>query len=419
MRRLISSAHRSINTLVGAKPATRFFMPGPIMKTRDDQPIQTLHLSDRDKAKLLWAIDQANQQDDVDNQRQLRVACTNNEAVLTLKYLDGRQTRLAMLARNFSRWGAALVHGRFIHSDSQCVLEIQSNNGTWHSIRGTVRHIRHIQGTIHELGIAFDEPIDLCEFVSFSSDEETQYLRELGDDIHEEEGSAVVQFSNRVLVVDDYSSDRKLLSHWLTQAGLTVTTTSDSRSAGVQVQEQAFDLLVIDYRLDTESGAELIRALRQGNFIAPIIGVSADESDAIKTEMLDAGASAFMKKPIDAEELRETAYELIGVDQYSDSEPIFSDLKHDTDMRPLIIEFTRGLASHIDELRDANAHNNYTTLEYISHRLKGAGDGYGFPAISERARELLESLNEDTAEIETIRQKASELISTLNRIKLS
>lgn len=389
------------------------------MKTRDNQPIQTLHLSDRDKAKLLWAIEQANQQDDAQEQRRLRVTCTNNEAVLTLKYEDGWETQLAMLARNLSRWGAALVHGRYIHADSRCQLAIQSNNGSWQNIRGTVRHIRHIQGTIHELGIAFDEPIDLSEYVSFSAEEETQYLRELADDIPEDEGNGVVQLSNRVLVVDDYSSDRKLLSHWLTQAGLTVTTTSDARSARVQVQEQAFDLLLIDHRLGSDNGAELIRELRQKQFIVPIIAISADESDELKATMLDAGATAFMKKPLDPEKLKQTAYELIGIDKSSDTEPIFSEHKHDTEMRPLITEFARGLAGYIEELRDANAQNNYTTLEFISHQLKGAGEGYGFPAISERAGELLHSLNEDAAEIETIRQQANELISTLNRAKLS
>lgn len=388
------------------------------MKTRDNQPIQTLHLSDRDKAKLLWAIEQANRQDDTQEQRRLRVSCTNNEAVLTLKFDGGRETKLAMLARNLSRWGAALVHGRYIHADSRCELAIQSNNGSWQHLLGSVRHIRHIQGTVHELGIAFDEPIDLGEFVSFSSAEEAQYLRELADVIPENEGPEVIQLTKRVLVVDDFSSDRKLLSYWLTQMALMATTTSDSRSALVQVQEQAFDLLIVDHRLGSENGADLIRELRQGQFIGPIIAISADDSDASKKQMLDAGATAFMSKPLDAEKLKETVYELIGVDESADTEPIFSEHKHDTEMRPLITEFTRGLAGYIEDLRDANAQNDFETLEFISHQLKGAGNGYGFPVISERAAELLQSLNQDAADIEAIRQQASELITTLNRVKL-
>lgn len=389
------------------------------MKTRDNQPIETLRLNDRDKAKLLWAIEQANSRDDVQEQRRLRVACTNNEAVLTLKNEAGSETQLSMLARNLSRWGAALVHGRYMHAGSRCELEIQANNGVWQKMLGTVRHIRHIQGTIHELGVAFDEPIDLSEFVSLTAEEETQYLRELADDLPEADENEAINLTNRVLVVDDFSCDRKLLSHWLNQAGLTVTTTSDIRSARVQVQEQAFDLLLIDHRLGNEFGTDLIKELRQGQFNAPIIAMSADESDEIKSDLLDAGATRFMKKPLDAEKLKQAAFELIRIDASSDMTPIFSTHKDDVEMRPLVTAFTRGLTKYVDELRDANAQNNYETIELISHHLKGAGDGYGFPAISEQAAALLQSLSNDAAEVEKIRDQASDLIAILNRVKLS
>ncbi len=390
-----------------------------IMTNRSELPIQTLRLSERDKAKLLWAIDQANRQDDNDNQRRLRVSCTKNEAVLTLKHHGGGETKLSMLARNLSRWGAALVHGRYVHENTRCELSIESNNGMLHNILGTVRHIRHIQGTIHELGVAFDEPIDLSEFVSLSPSEETRYLRELADDRPETDENEVVELSSRVLVIDDYASDRKLMSHWLTQAKLAVVSCSDSRNALIQVQEQVFDLLLVDYKLGTTSGLDLIRELRQNQFTAPIIAMSSDESEELEAFMHKAGADLLLKKPFTGEQLAQAAYQLIGINASADTAPIFSKLKDDLDMRPLLTEFTRGLAGYVDELRDANAMNNYETLEFISHQLKGSGNGYGFPAISERATELLLSLNAEDAEIETIRQQTSELIVTLNRVKLS
>ena len=227
-----------------------------------------------------------------------------------------------------------------------------------------------------------------------------------------------MELAKRVLVVDDFASDRKLISHWLTKAGLDVTSASDIRSAIVQVQEQAFDLLLIDYRLRQEKGTSLIRELRKQQITIPIIAISADESEAIKSEVIDAGASMFLKKPIDPKLLEASAYKLIGVDESSDKTPIYSKHKDDTEMRPLITEFTRGLTEYIEELRDANAQGDYELLEYISHKLKGSGDGYGFPMISEHAGELLNALNREMADIEDIRQQANELIAVLNRVKL-
>lgn len=389
------------------------------MKTQNNQPIETLRLSDREKAKLLWAIDKVNQQDDKQEQRRLRVSCTNNEAVFTLKTDSSGETRFTMLARNISRWGTALVHGRYIYPASRCEVMLQTNNGQWQKIAGIVRHARHIQGTVHELGVAFDSPIDLGDFVNLSAADEARYLRELADDVTEADKTDVVVLSNRVLVVDDFASDRKLFGHWLTQAGLTVVTTSDSRSTHAQVQEQIFDLLVVDYKLDTGSGMDLIRELRKNQFTAPIIAISSDDSETLEAQMLDAGADAFLRKPFTQERLMDTAYELIGVNALADLTPIHSSLKDDADMRPLLTEFTRSLSAYIEELRDANAQNDFDTIEHLSHRLKGAGSGYGFPAISEQAGILLQSLNDELAEIDTIKQATSELITTLNRIKLS
>lgn len=392
------------------------------MTNRSELPIQTLHLSDRDKAKLLWAIDQSNQQEVELDKRRLRVSCTNNEAVLTLKSDGGGETKLAVLARNLGRWGAGLVYGRYMHIDSRCALSLQASNGAWHSMLGTVRHVRHvrhIEGTVHEMGMVFDEPIDLSEFVSLSPSEETRYLRELADSIPHTEGNEVVELTNRVLVIDDFASDRKLMSHWLTQAGLLVMTTADARSAMVQIQEQIYDMLLVDYRLGPDNGTALIRDLRENQFTAPIIAMSADESDAVKQGMLDAGANLFMHKPFTAKELAQATYELIGIDAAADTVPIFSEHRNDTEMRPLLTEFTRGLSRYVDELRDANAQGNYDALESISHRLKGAGKGYGFPIISEQAHELYRALTQDDAQIEAIRKTTTELIAILNRVKLS
>lgn len=391
--------------------------PRLVMKNQSDLPIQTLRLSDRDKTKLLWAIEHANQQDDAQSQRRLRVNCKNNDAILTLKQEGGAETKLSMLARNLSRWGAALVHGRYIHPDARCELNIQNSSGQWCRMLGRVRHIRHIQGTIHELGVAFEEPIDLNEFVSLTPSEETRYLRELADDLPETDEAEVVKLAKRVLVVDDFGSDRKLLGHWLTQAGLTVTTASDAREALQLVKEEVFDLLVLDDQIGATHSKDLIQALRQTHFTGPIIAKSTDESDDMESVLIQAGADRFMKKPFTAEQFAEVAFDLIGLGSPDDTEPIFSTHKDDAEMRPLLTEFTHGLSKTIDELRHANAQSDHETLRVISHQLKGVSNGYGFPTVNEKVVDLLGFLSEDTSEIESIRKTTSALIAMLNRVK--
>ncbi|MGB0767501.1 MAG: response regulator [Phycisphaeraceae bacterium] len=386
-----------------------------------NKPIETLRLTDRDKAKLLWAIEEANRRDDGENQRRLRVPCKDvKEAILDLKSTGTGSTKLNVLIRNLSRWGAALVHGRYVHPETKCELLMQAENGAWHKQVGVIRHSRHIQGMIHEIGVAFEEPIDLSEFARLTTQEEAQYLQELADDMPEpsEDDEVIVQLSSRVLLTDDYASDRKLFGHWLSQAGFTVSTMVDGRGTRIQIQEQVYDLVIIDYRLDGENGVKLIHELRQGNFTAPIICISSDDSDDVEQAALDAGANRFLQKPFSEQQLLSTAYELTGVDNKAEQTPIYSTFKDKPEMRPLLTEFTRGLSAYVDELRDANAQGDIEALDYISHRLKGAGNGYGYPDITKCAAAVINAMNADAPELESIKNAAGELISTLNRIKL-
>lgn len=388
------------------------------MNSQSDQPIQTLRLSDRDKAQLLKAIGDLSMRDADPDQRRLRVASDHSEAVLCLLGAAGSVTRFSVLVRNISRWGVGLVMGRYVYPQSRCEVHLRAKNGTLLTRVGGVRYCRHIRGLVHELGVHFEQPIDLSDFSMLSPNEETRHLQELADDMPAGQAERVTELAYRVLVVDDYASDRKLFSHWLSKAGMTVSSVGDSAGAREQIDETQFDLIIVDCRLDKENGADLIRALRSARFVAPILGVSADQDEAVEASMLGAGANRYLGKPFTAEQLVDSARELMGFRSDAQNTPIFSRFNDDQEMRPLLTEFTRGLGSNMDKLREANARQDYETLEQIAHALRGAGSGYGFDTITAHAEQLLFSLNDTAADIETIKQSANELLSILNRVKL-
>lgn len=388
------------------------------MNSRETEPIQTLRLSDRDKAKLVWAIEEASKVAVEESQRRLRVGCSKNEAILVLIGENNERTMLSVLTRDLSRWGASVLHGRYVYPGTLCELQIKKLDDTWHTRKGEVRHIRHVQGMIHNLGIQFEEPIDLGEFVNLSPEEENKHLQELADDMPEGESTLVKSLTQRVLIVDDFASDRKLLCHWLNKGGMQVASAHDIRSACEQMGAEEFDLVVVDARLGNEQGASLVEKLRISQFVAPILGVSADDTGEAEQDMLAAGANAFLAKPFKSEQLVEMAYRLIGMNNHADSEPIFSTYNDDQDMRPLLTAFTRGLAKHIDELQSANSKNDYDTLMDIARTLKGAGSGYGLDDITNQAGLVLAAMNEEDADMNKIKETVNDLITTINRVKL-
>ena len=390
------------------------------MPNHDQEPIETLRISDRDKQNLVSNVDAAAGQAVERERRALRVQYSASRAVLTLHAPTGGDTKFAVVPRNLSRNGLAFVHGRFIYSDSRVEVMLKSLDGKWHEIPGVIRLCRHVSGIVHEVSVVFDESIDLNDFVELSPEEEMIHLEELAADRPEDESDEVRRLAGSVLVVDSFPTDRKLFCLWLSKAGFETSAASTAKDAHAVVEQGNHDLAVIDLRLSGESGIELIRALRASGFGAPILAVSAEEGEAIQAAATEAGADAFLSKPFTVEQILEQTQSLVGVDLSNDDDEkaIYSSISDDEDMLPLMTEFVRGLGGYINKLRNANAHDDREGIESLTHILKGAGSGYGFESITQEAGEVIKALEAETAEVDELKQSVNSLVRVLNRVKL-
>ena len=389
------------------------------MKNRADEIIETIRLSEREKAKLIWAVNTTREPLDDSTVRRLRVAPTQTSAVLTLIGDSGTRTRYIVITRDISRWGASLLHGRYVYPETKCELEIRSMDGKTQTRVGQVRHVQHIQGMIHNLGVRFDECIDLSEYATLTPDQETQHLQEMADDMAEAGiDSGIMRMVRRVLVVDDFASDRKLFSYWLSKADLEVSTANDIQSAEERLEEEEFDLLMIDGQLGLESGYDLIQSLRRKGHVGAILSVSSDDDGVMEQKMRGAGADAFLSKPFTKEQLSEKAFELMGIRHEEADVPIYSNCESDEEMRPLLTAFTNKLGQQMQALHAANAKNDYDAIDEIVRGLKGAGSSYGFEVVSDHAQKVKSALESESADMANIRQSVNELIGILERVKL-
>ncbi|MEM9415853.1 MAG: response regulator [Planctomycetota bacterium] len=390
------------------------------MKSRDHEPIETLRISDRDKQKLVDSVNETGDMSVKQCRRALRVQYTEAKAILTLHMETGGSTRLAVVPRNLSRWGMAFVHGRFIYADARCEVMLKTLAGEWETRPGVVRSCRHVSGIVHEVSVVFDSAIDLSEFCHLSPEEEMIHLQELAADLSEDGDDIMSRNLGSVLVVDDFPTDRKLFGLWLGRAGFKTHSAPDAPKARKQVEGENYDLAVIDLRLSKENGLDLIKSLRASGFSAPIIAVSADEEAKVGDTAKEAGANAFLTKPFTVDQLLEQAQALLGIDLSNDDDqqPIFSTVRDDEEMAPLLTEFVRGLSGYITKLRDANAKDDLDAVEGMTHILKGAGSGYGFDAITEQAGEVLKVVEDEARDMDKVRQQINALIRVLHRVKL-
>ncbi len=105
-----------------------------------------------------------------------------------------------------------------------------------------------------------------------------------------------------LLVVDDDSRIRTLLSRYLGEHGFRVTSAADAADARRRLGGLAFDLLIVDVMMPGESGMELTRSLRE-TMNVPILMLTARAETENRIQGLEFGADDYLAKPFEPREL--------------------------------------------------------------------------------------------------------------------
>lgn len=116
----------------------------------------------------------------------------------------------------------------------------------------------------------------------------------------------------RIAVVDDDPSVVRALARLIRLADYVVETFESAEAFLEGQAEGDSDCLILDVHLPGLSGVELQARLRDAGSSLPIIFITAFESERARTEALEAGASAFLKKPLDGLRLLDEIARVLG-----------------------------------------------------------------------------------------------------------
>jgi two-component system response regulator MtrA len=106
----------------------------------------------------------------------------------------------------------------------------------------------------------------------------------------------------RVLLVEDDSSIREIVSIGLKAAGFRVSTCPDGRDGLATVRSGGFDVVILDVMLPSLDGFEVCRQIRAFSRV-PIVMLTA-RTDTIDVVVgLESGADDYVKKPFEVPEL--------------------------------------------------------------------------------------------------------------------
>ena len=114
--------------------------------------------------------------------------------------------------------------------------------------------------------------------------------------------------SPRVLVVEDDAALSEVVCTFLGDEGYTCVSAFSGTEALLLAERageknQPFDLVILDLMLPGMPGEELIGRLRAGGVVAPVIVTSAKSAVTDRVALLRLGASDYLVKPFDLDEL--------------------------------------------------------------------------------------------------------------------
>jgi CheY-like chemotaxis protein len=120
--------------------------------------------------------------------------------------------------------------------------------------------------------------------------------------------------SQKILLADDELALRFLISETLIDEGFDITEASDGQEAIDSLQEEEYDLIILDYMMPAKTGIEVCAWLRKSdsvNKLKPVLLLTAKALDKDKELALAAGVTTYYLKPFSPLQLISTIKQMI------------------------------------------------------------------------------------------------------------
>ena len=119
----------------------------------------------------------------------------------------------------------------------------------------------------------------------------------------------------RILVVDDFSTMRRIVRNLLKQLGYeNIVEADDGTTALAKLQTEKIDFCVTDWNMPKMSGMELLKEIRDDDKLKdlPVLMVTAEALQENIVAAIKAGVSNYVVKPFDAQTMAEKIEKIFG-----------------------------------------------------------------------------------------------------------
>ncbi len=257
------------------------------------------------------------------------------------------------------------------------------------------------------------------------------------------------KLTGKVLVAEDNPSNQMLVELVLKKMGMESKVAQDGKIAIEMVENENFDIILMDMQMPNMNGYEATRQLRKNGCKLPIIALTANAMTGDEQKCLDAGCDAYLSKPIKQKLLHEKMASLMQnpdnnetesqsnetvthvnenqeqpqteqsesakqQEQTTDQPELTSQLQDDPELSEVVDVFLAELPKMLEKLTDACGESNNELFKNMAHQLKGASSSAGFDMLSKQAADLEDLSNQQ--QLDDIKNQVDELTVLCNRI---
>jgi CheY-like chemotaxis protein len=247
----------------------------------------------------------------------------------------------------------------------------------------------------------------------------------------------------KVLLAEDGEDNQHMLITFLKEAGIEVMLASNGEAAMQMALAGQFDMVLMDMQMPIMDGYRATGELRKAGFTKPIIALTAHAMPEDRQKCLAAGCTEYLSKPIDRHKLLLTCANYLPADIYPFKPPvrqaakpaasmpnsasggtaendasssIRSSLANDPRVMRVLERFISHLPNRVAELEQCMSEGDLEALRHAVHNLKGAGSGYGFPAITHQSASAEDALKAQRS-LEEIKREVDQLVGLIRQVE--
>lgn len=351
----------------GPKERPSRSIPGPFPAGRPN----TVGLHEPQLVRLLDAMDAAAPGRSSAKRDFIRWPFRRASLRLRVEHPDGREIDLRVACRNLSRSGMSVLHSSFVYPGTACVICLPHPTRGEAAVRAKVARCVHRAGVVHEVGLTFESPVDVRDYIRSDLFTECFSLeRVVPEDL-----------KGAVLYVDPDPIGTRLFRHALRETSLQIRTAT---RWGAAIDELRGDESVIVSELYLPDGVapDLIAALREHGCRAPVIVMTSDTSAEARRLLGSARTDALVAKPFREQTILRAIAEFLVVQARSGrgatpaADPV----------PPALAEsFALAADGYAAQLQGLLDRGDAAGLRMLAFQISGTAPMVGFAAIGELA----------------------------------